>query len=66
MLSSAAFAIFPNALAANTAPELSLTIQKAASAEHGLIVGLWWFIPGMALAAVYSIVVYRHFAGKVE
>lgn len=66
MLTSVAFAIFPNVLLANTAPDLSLTIYNAAAAEHGLIVGLGWFIPGMALATGYSIVVYRHFAGKVE
>jgi cytochrome d ubiquinol oxidase subunit II len=66
MLTSVAFAVFPNVLLANTAPDLSLTIHNAATAEHGLIVGLWWFIPGMALATGYSLVVYRHFAGKVE
>ena len=32
----------------------------------GLYVGLWWWIPGMLLAAVYSVFVYRHFSGKVE
>jgi cytochrome bd ubiquinol oxidase subunit II len=66
MLSSAAFGVFPNVLASNTAPEFSLTIYNAATAEHGLIVGLWWFIPGVALAVTYSVLVYRHFAGKVE
>jgi cytochrome d ubiquinol oxidase subunit II len=66
MLTSAAFGVFPNVLLSNTAPDLSLTIHNAATAEHGLIVGLWWFIPGMALAIGYSVLVYRHFAGKVE
>jgi cytochrome bd ubiquinol oxidase subunit II len=66
MVTSAAFAVFPNVLLSNTTPGLSLTIQNAATAEHGLIVGLWWFLPGMALAIGYSVVVYRHFAGKVE
>jgi cytochrome bd-type quinol oxidase subunit 2 len=58
--------VFPNVLPANTEPGLSLTIHNAATAEHGLIVGLWWFLPGMALAIGYSVLVYRHFAGKVE
>jgi len=66
MLASVAFGVFPNVLPANTAPDLSLTIHNAAAGEYGLTAGLWWFIPGMALAIAYSIVVYRHFAGKVE
>lgn len=65
MLSSLAFGVFPNVLPSNTNPGLSLTIYNAATADHGLIVGLWWFIPGMALAIGYSAIVYRHFAGKV-
>jgi cytochrome d ubiquinol oxidase subunit II len=66
MLSSVAFGVFPNVLLSNTTPDLSLTIHNAATAEHGLIVGLWWFLPGMALAVAYSVLVYRHSAGKVE
>ena len=66
MLTSVAFGIFPNVLPSNTAQDLSLTIHDAATAEHGLIVGLTWFIPGMALAIGYSVFVYRHFAGKVD
>jgi cytochrome d ubiquinol oxidase subunit II len=65
MLTSAAFGVFPNVLPSNTVPAFSLTIFNAATAEHGLIVGLCWFIPGMALAVSYSALVYRHFAGKV-
>jgi cytochrome bd ubiquinol oxidase subunit II len=65
MLASVAFGVFPNVLPANTVPSLSLTIHNAAAAEHGLIVGLWWFIPGMALAIGYSVLAYRHFAGKL-
>lgn len=65
MLTSAAFGVFPNVLPANTAPAFSLTVYNAATAQHGLIVGLCWFIPGMALALAYSGFVYRHFAGKV-
>ena len=66
MLTSVAFGVFPNVLPSNTAQDLSLTIYNAATAEHGLIVGICWFIPGMALAIGYSVLVYRHFAGKVE
>jgi cytochrome d ubiquinol oxidase subunit II len=66
MLTSVAFGIFPNVLPSNSAQDLSLTIHNAATAEHGLIVGLTWFIPGMALAAGYSVFVYRHFVNKVD
>lgn len=65
MLSSVAFGVFPNVLPSNTRPDLGLTIYNAAAAEHGLFVGLCWFIPGMALAIGYSVLVYRRFAGKV-
>ena len=65
MLCSAAFGVFPNLLPSNTAPELGLTIYNAATADHGLVVGLWWSLPGMALAIGYSVFVYRRFAGKL-
>jgi cytochrome d ubiquinol oxidase subunit II len=65
MLTSAAFGLFPYVLPSNGALELSLTVHNAAAAHYGLYVGLWWWIPGMALATGYSIFVYRHFSGKV-
>jgi cytochrome bd-type quinol oxidase subunit 2 len=65
MLTSVAFGIVPNALPSNTAPDLSLTIHNSATAQHGLIAGLCWFIPGIALAIAYSVFVDRHFAGRV-
>ena len=66
MLASVAFGVFPNVLPSNTTPDFSLTIDNAAAAEHGLVIGLWWFIPGMALATAYAVFTYRHVAGKVE
>jgi len=66
MLASVAFGVFPNVLPSNTTPDFSLTIYNAAAAEHGLVIALWWFIPGMALATAYSIFTYMHFAGKVD
>jgi cytochrome bd-type quinol oxidase subunit 2 len=52
-------------LPSNVSPAASLTVISAAAAEHGLYVGLAWWIPGMTLAAFYSFFVYRHFRGKV-
>jgi cytochrome bd ubiquinol oxidase subunit II len=66
MLASVAFGVFPNVLPSNATPNFSLTIDNAAAAEHGLVIALWWFIPGMALATAYSVFTYRHFAGKVD
>jgi cytochrome d ubiquinol oxidase subunit II len=66
MLGSVAFGVFPNVLPSNTRPDLGLTIYNAAAAEHGLVVGLCWFIPGMALAIGYAVLVYRYSAGKVN
>jgi cytochrome bd ubiquinol oxidase subunit II len=65
MLTSAAFGLFPYVLPSNGSLELSLTVHNVAAAHYGLYVGLWWWIPGMALATAYSIFVYRHFSGKV-
>ncbi len=65
MLTSAAFGVFPYVLPSNGSPGAGLTVTSAAAAEYGLHVGLAWWIPGMALAVLYSVFVYRRFAGKV-
>jgi cytochrome bd ubiquinol oxidase subunit II len=65
MLTSAVFGVFPYVLPSNTSPALGLTIYSAATAEYGLKAGLAWWIPGMSLAACYSVFVHRKFAGKV-
>ena len=65
MLTSATFGVFPYVLPSNVSASAGLTVTNAAAAEYGLYVGLAWWIPGMALAALYSVFVYRHFSGKV-
>ncbi|HSK99308.1 MAG TPA: hypothetical protein VK869_03115 [Rubrobacteraceae bacterium] len=45
-------------------PENSLTITNAS--EYGQAVGLVWWRIGMVFAAIYSIVIYRMFRGKVR
>ena len=65
MLTSVAFGVFPYVLPSNAKPDFSLTIQNSAAAQNGLEIGLWWWIPGMALASAYSVFAYRRFAGKV-
>lgn len=66
MLTSVVFGVFPYVLPANTDPALSLTIHNASAPAYGLRIGLLWFAPGMALAASYSVFLYRKFAGKVQ
>ena len=65
MLATAAFGQFPNLLPSNDALQPSLTIYNAAAASYGLTVGLFWFIPGLCLALLYSFFVYKQFSGKV-
>jgi cytochrome d ubiquinol oxidase subunit II len=66
MLVSAAFGLYPSVLPSNGDPANSLTITNASAAQYGLHIGMVWFIPGMALAAVYFVYAYRSFAGKVS
>jgi cytochrome bd ubiquinol oxidase subunit II len=66
MLTSATFGLFPYVLPSNTEPEAGLTVSNAAASSYGLYIGLAWWIPGMLLAGIYSVFVYRHFAGKVS
>jgi cytochrome d ubiquinol oxidase subunit II len=66
MLASAAFGIFPCVLPSNGDPRNSLTIYNAVAGGYGLEVGLRWWLPGMALAVMYTILVHRKFSGRVE
>ncbi len=64
MLSSAAFSLYPMVLPAVNRAN-SLTIYNASAAQYGLIVGLIWWSIGIVLAAIYFILIYRLFRGKV-
>jgi cytochrome d ubiquinol oxidase subunit II len=65
MLASSAFALYPNVLPATDGVN-SLTVSNAAAPQYGLAVGLAWWIIGMVLAAVYFVLIYRLFWGKVR
>jgi cytochrome d ubiquinol oxidase subunit II len=65
MLTSAAFGLYPYVLPSNGDPAFSLTVANSAAAPYGLRIGLYWFIPGVLLAAGYFVYTYRSFAGKV-
>ena len=60
-----AFNLYPDVPPAVT-PANSLTTSNAAASHYGLVVGLVWWLIGMALAAIYSILTYRLFRGKVR
>jgi cytochrome d ubiquinol oxidase subunit II len=65
MLVSAAFGLYPYVLPSSVGSQFGLTISNAAAASYGLRVGLWWFLPGIALAIGYFVFTHRRFAGKV-
>lgn len=66
MLVGAAFALYPVVLPASTDPSRNLTIYNTAAGEHGLIVGITWWIFGMILALGYFTLLFRMFKGKVH
>lgn len=65
MLTSAAFSLYPLVLPAVNRAN-SLTIDNASASLYGQTVGLVWWIIGMVLAAIYFILTYRLFWGKVS
>src|SRR5262249_3463500 len=66
MLTGAAVALYPSLLPATTGAANTITIYNAAAGPDSLVVGLYWWIPGMLIAVAYFVVVYRIFAGKVS
>jgi cytochrome d ubiquinol oxidase subunit II len=65
MLTSTVFGVYPYVLPAVN-PENSLTVFNAASSPYSQSVGLVWFSIGMVLAAVYFVLIYYMFRGKVR
>lgn len=65
MLASVAFGLYPAVLPSRPFPERTLSVEAAAAAPYGLGVALYWWIPGMVLAAIYFVLVYRRLRGRV-
>ena len=63
-LGTAAVGIFPNILPARD-PNYSLSIYDATVSRDGLAAALWWWIPGIALVAVYFIFIHRRVRKRV-
>ncbi|MGH7670308.1 MAG: cytochrome d ubiquinol oxidase subunit II [Gemmatimonadaceae bacterium] len=66
ILASAAFGLWPYVLPATTGTAYGLTAHAVAAPDSSLRIGLAWWIPGMIIAGVYTVFIYRHFAGRVR
>jgi cytochrome d ubiquinol oxidase subunit II len=66
MLVGAAFSLYPVVLPASIDPALNLTIYNTKAGEHGLAVGIAWWLLGAVLAFGYFFYLFRMFKGKVR
>jgi cytochrome d ubiquinol oxidase subunit II len=66
MLTSVTFSLYPSVLPSSLNPSAALTVANSKAADHGLKIGLIWWVIGMALAAGYTTFTYRSFAGKIS
>jgi len=64
-VASIAVALYPNLLPASPDPTYSLTIYNASTTPYGLTVALIWFVLGLVLIGVYTLVTHRPFVGRV-
>jgi cytochrome d ubiquinol oxidase subunit II len=63
LLASAAFGLYPALLpSAGIGP--ALTVANSASGDYALRSALYWWLPGMALAAAYFVILYRSLPPK--
>jgi cytochrome d ubiquinol oxidase subunit II len=66
MLAATAVGMYPDLLKSTAGEAYSLTVQNAAAGRSGLVVGLIWFVPALALALAYVTYVFRKVRGRVE
>ncbi len=66
MLTSVTFSLYPNVLPSSLNPFQALTIANSKASDHGLKIGLAWWLVGIVLACGYTIHTYRSFAGKLS
>jgi cytochrome d ubiquinol oxidase subunit II len=65
MMVGAAVSQYPRLLSSSGYLGHDLTVQNSISGPYALRVGLVWWSVGMVLAAVYFVIIYRMFRGKV-
>jgi len=66
MLAGACWGLYPTLLPATTGADRDITLLRAISSHHTLVVGFVWWAFGMALASAYIVFVYSKFRGKVD
>jgi cytochrome d ubiquinol oxidase subunit II len=64
-LLGAALVLFPTLLASTLDRRFDLDAYGTASGRHGLAIGLAWWIPALALAVTYFVILFRSMRGKV-
>ncbi|HEV3191556.1 MAG TPA: cytochrome d ubiquinol oxidase subunit II [Polyangiaceae bacterium] len=65
LLLATAGALYPVLLPSTVSRRFDLDTHAAASGEHGLALGLAWWLPAMALAVLYFVNLFRSMRGKV-
>lgn len=63
---TSAASIFPDLLPSTNGINPSLTVYNVAAHDYGLSVGMSWFFVAIVLVAIYLIVQYRVFKGKMD
>lgn len=61
-----AASIFPDLLPSTNELNPSLTIYNVAAHEYGLSVGMYWFFVAVLLVAIYLVIQYKVFKGKMD
>ncbi len=66
LLIAGAAAVFPIMLHSTLAPENSLSAYQNAAAGKGLALAIVWWPFALIFSVVYSLFIYKHYAGKVK
>ena len=65
-LTSTVASIFPKVLPSTNTVNPSLTLYNVAADEYGLSVGIYWFAVAIVLVAIYMVIQYKVFKGKMD
>ena len=65
LLLATAGALYPVLLPSTLGPSYDLDAHAAATSEHGLALGIAWWLPALALAVLYFVNLFRAARGKV-
>ncbi|MDO6597421.1 cytochrome d ubiquinol oxidase subunit II [Oceanihabitans sp. 2_MG-2023] len=65
-LASTVASIFPKVLPSTNSINPDLTLYNVAAHEYGLSVGVYWFAIAVVLVAIYMVIQYRVFKGKMD